>query len=95
MPVIVDASIRGKVKFPTFPNVVTDDQPVQHVKQPAGIIRTTTENANKLAAANGKIQKIVASSTTKEGSEAVRKSSTQAIVNLKETGKGIYISKSA
>ena len=95
MPVIVDASIRGKVKFPTFPNVVTDDQPVQHVKQPAGIIRTTTDNANKVAAASGKIQKIVASSTTKEGSEAVRKSSTQAITNLKDTGKGIYISKSA
>lgn len=73
MPVIVDASIRGKVKFPTFPNVVTDDQPIQHVKQPAGILRTTTDNANKVAAASGKIQKIVASSTTKEGRRPLEK----------------------
>lgn len=95
MAVIVDASIRGKVTFPTFPNVATDNQKVNLNRRTAGIIRTTGKNRDKIAAENGKIQKIVASTTAKEASQVVRKSSTHAIVGLKETGKGIYVSNNA
>ncbi len=95
MPVIVDASIKGKVKFPTFPDVVTQNQKVNLAKRAAGLMRVTTENTNKLAAATGKIQNIVSSSSARDASKVVRKSSTPAIVDLKETGKGIYISSNA
>ena len=95
MAVIVDASIKGKVKFPTFPNVVNQDQKVNLNRQTAGILRTTGKNTDKIAAQRGKIQKIVASNTAKEASQVVRKTSTKAITNLKETAKGIYISNNA
>lgn len=95
MAVIVDASIRGKVKFPTFPNVVNDNQKVNLNRRTAGIMRTTSKNQDKIAAQRGKIQKIIASTTAKEASRVVRKTSTAAITNLKETGKGIYISNNA
>ncbi len=95
MAVIVDASIKGKVKFPTFPNVVTQDQKVNLNRPTAGLMRTASNNADKIAAAKGKIQKIVSSTTAREASQVVRKSSTQAITGLKETNKGIYISNNA
>jgi len=93
--VIVDASIRGKVKFPTFPNVTNSDQKVNLSRQTAGLLRTTSKNSDKIAAAKGKIPKIVSSTTVKEASQIVRKSSTPAINGLKETAKGIYISNNA
>ncbi|MFQ5432494.1 MAG: hypothetical protein ACE5EN_08315 [Nitrospinota bacterium] len=95
MAVIIDASIKGKVKFPTFPNVTNGNQKVNLSRQTAGLIRTISKNSDKIAAARGKIPKIIASTTTKEASQIVRKSSTPAINGLKETAKGIYISNSA
>jgi len=87
--------IKGKVKFPTFPDVTTQDQKVRYNRKTAGLLRTTAENSDKLAAETGKIQRIVSSTSAKEASQVVRKSSTQAITGLKETGKGIYISNNA
>lgn len=95
MAVIVDASIKGKVKFPTFPNVVNQNQKVNLNRRTAGLLRTTSENSDKIAAESGKIQKIVSSTTAKEASKIVRKTSAPAITGLKETGKGIYISNNA
>ena len=95
MAVIVDVSIKGKVKFPTFPNVTTDNQKVNLNRGVAGLLRTASKNQDKIAAKQGKIQKIVASTTAKEASQVVRKTSTPAITGLKETAKGIYISNNA
>jgi hypothetical protein len=92
LALILDVSIQGKIRFPTFPDVVTQDQKINLNKRTAGIMRTMSENVDKIAAATGKIANLVSSSSAKDASKVVRKSSAQAIPDLKETGKGIYIS---
>ncbi len=53
MPVIVDASIQGKLEHPIMPNVLTDNDKMDLGRTAAGITKIPIENTTRINQAKG------------------------------------------
>ncbi len=92
MPVIVDASIRGKVKFPTMPNVVSRNDSIKKVPSPSGVSKMTNQNMDKIESSRGRPHLGSSSSDLRSTMNAKNAAATRAVSGLSESSKGVYVS---
>lgn len=93
MPVIVDASTQGKVKFPAMPNVVSRNDSTAHMQTPSGVSKMTAQNVDKMQTSKGKPNHLGAATSGLRSQIAAQQSaSSRAIKGLSESTKGVYVS---
>lgn len=90
MPVIVDASIKGKLKFPTMPNVVSRNDDISKMKTPAGMIKTTLQNAERIEISKGKPHQSLGTGDLKSAISSQHSAGSKATHGLSEISKGVY-----
>lgn len=88
MPVIVDATIQGKLNHPIMSNVLTNSDRMDLAKQTAGNTEVTQKNADKISREKG-VYPIPAQLTgAADGANLGRQMAKQVTVPLSEQFKG-------
>jgi len=95
MPVIVDASIQGKLDKPIMPNVTSGNDKPDYNRGTSGITETTSNNTQKISREKGApIVQTKATGST-EGMKLANEIGAEATVSVAESSKGQNINAQA
>ncbi len=95
MPIIVDASIQGKLDKPIMPNVTSANDKPDFNRGTSGITETTSNNTQKLSREKGIPVVQTKSIGATEGVKMANESGADATVSVMESSKGLNINAKA
>lgn len=88
MPVIVDASIQGKLKHPIMANVLSDNQKADYGRPASGTTEATQKNVNRLSREKGIFPIPQQGSTALEGTQVALEMGQDITVSVQQQFKG-------